>query len=105
LAAARLDMPGAALLSEELQRASIIPRAKAAQVVRLGARVTYRDLDSGAARTLELGLPAEASIDEGRISVLTPIGAALLGLSAGDRFSWVSGAKVRQLEVLAVHPG
>ena len=49
---------------------------------------------------------ARADIDAGRVSVLTPIGVALIGLKAGSRFQWETrGGESRNLTVLAVVPG
>jgi len=49
--------------------------------------------------------PEHADISRGRVSVLTPVGVALLGLSAGDRFRWTTRAgEERALTVLEVMP-
>lgn len=96
--------PGAALLSEELDRAST-PRAArdAKPFVQLRSRVWFEDLDTGVRRQVELCLPRDASIDDNRISVLTPIGAALIGLEAGETFDWVAADhRLRRIKVLEV---
>lgn len=55
--------------------------------------------------TVAVVYPENANIDEGRISVLTPVGVALLGLSPGATISWVTrDDETRQLEVLEVRP-
>lgn len=97
--------PGAALLGEELERASPPRRTRDAKpFVQLRSRVWFEDLDTGVRRQVELCLPRDASIDDNRISVLTPIGAALIGLEAGETFEWVAAdqrlRRVRVLEVL-----
>ena len=75
-------------LLAELDRAILKPeRAVPAAVVRMGSTVTYRPTD-GASRTVQLVYPAEADIAQGRISVLTPIGAALIGLAEGRSIGW-----------------
>jgi transcription elongation GreA/GreB family factor len=58
--------------------------------VRLNSIVEYTDLLSGRTRKLSLVLPHEADIDQNRISVTTPVGAALLGLTPGQSFSWTT---------------
>jgi regulator of nucleoside diphosphate kinase len=85
-----LHSEGGALLRRELERARIVrdERRAAAPFVRLGSHVEYRDLLSGRTRRVELTLPAAADIDAGRLAVTSPVGAALIGLSAGDAFSW-----------------
>jgi regulator of nucleoside diphosphate kinase len=52
---------------------------------------------------VRVGLPGEANVDENRISVLAPIGAALIGLSVGDVFRWEgSDERAREIEVLSI---
>jgi regulator of nucleoside diphosphate kinase len=82
---------GPDLLARELDRARIVPdnllKAEG-PFVRLGGRVEYFDLATGAAREVQLSVPEDADIDAGRLSVLSPVGAALIGLSPGDSFGW-----------------
>lgn len=88
----------------ELDRARLVPAGKLpANVVALGRRVVYRDETSGEDRVVVLALPEDADISQQRISLLTPIGVALLGLSEGAEFAWSdrSGA-TRKLTVLQV---
>lgn len=70
-------------LQTELGRATMAPERSARTFVRLGSTVDYEDLASGVIRRLTLCLPEEASLDEKRLSVLTPVGAALIGASVG----------------------
>ena len=102
--ASRSPMPGASILLEERERFSIVPNTdRRSKFVRLGSKVTYRDLILKRDRTVRVGLPGEANVDENRISVLAPIGAALIGLSAGDVFRWIGAdERTREIEVLAV---
>ena len=70
-------------LSRELERAQIVPDQDFEPgVARVGSLVTYED-QSGQQRAMTLVWPQEASLQDNRISVLTSIGAALLGLRAG----------------------
>jgi regulator of nucleoside diphosphate kinase len=78
---------GAPLLAAELQRATLAPEGRRAGFARLYSFVTFSDLSTGRSRTIQLVPPVEADIDNGRLSVVTPVGAALLGLSPGDRFA------------------
>lgn len=72
----------------EIERARVVPAPKLAQsVVRMGSRVTYRP-DNGPERTVTLVYPAEADIAQGRISALTPVGTALIGLDVGQSITW-----------------
>ena len=76
----------AALLSE-LERADVWPEtAMPADVVRIGSIVEF-GVDDGRRLKLQLVLPENSDINAGRISVLTPVGAALIGLSPGSPWS------------------
>jgi regulator of nucleoside diphosphate kinase len=72
-------------LAAELDRARIVEADEIApDVVTMHARFTFRDESHGTTRTVSLVYPGEENVDEGRISILTPMGAALLGLSEGQ---------------------
>ncbi|HWA49321.1 MAG TPA: nucleoside diphosphate kinase regulator [Dongiaceae bacterium] len=72
-------------LAAELDRARIVEADEIApDVVTMHARFSFRDEAHGTTRTVSLVYPGEENIDEGRISILTPMGAALLGLSEGQ---------------------
>ena len=72
-------------LAAELDRARIVEADEIApDVVTMHARFTFEDDAHGTIRTVSLVYPSEENVDEGRISILTPIGAALLGLSEGQ---------------------
>jgi regulator of nucleoside diphosphate kinase len=80
--------PGAALLRQELDRALVVREGELPEsFARLGSIVTYEDLRSRRVRTVRLVLPEDADIDDGRVSVFSPIGAALLGLTTGPTLS------------------
>ncbi|HVK42151.1 MAG TPA: GreA/GreB family elongation factor [Phenylobacterium sp.] len=101
--APRSPMPGASLLLEELERFAIVSDHTDRRFVRLGSLVTYRDLVLQRERTVRVGLPGEADVDENRISVLAPVGAALMGLSVGDVFRWAGpDDRPREIEVLKI---
>jgi len=73
-------------------------------VVRMGSTVTYRP-DNGAERTVQLVYPADADIAQGKISVLTPVGTALIGLDIGQSITWEArDGRKHVLTVLAVEP-
>lgn len=98
--------PAAKLLLEEIERAEVRPDDKIpADVVRMYSTVEFVDEAHGQARTVELVYPGEADIAAGRISVLTPIGAGLIGLRAGQEIAWPDrDGHVRQLRILKVLP-
>jgi len=94
----------AAILNEELERARVVSDDRHwKHVVRLGSDVEFRDDTSGTTRRVSLVLPDEADISRGKVSVLTPIGAALIGLRAGQSIAWrTRNGQVKQLTVLEV---
>lgn len=78
-------------LADELSRAHIVADDACAEtVVRMGSRVTYTDDATNKTRTVTLVYPHEADVERNRISVLTPIGAALIGLSASQSIQWLN---------------
>jgi regulator of nucleoside diphosphate kinase len=96
--------PGGRVLAGELARAVIVePGETALPFARIGSSLRYEDLNSGQVREVRLSLPRDASIDQGRISVVTPVGAALIGLSAGESFHWTdSDGRSRGVRVLSL---
>lgn len=94
-------------LMRELDRAEVRPPEEMpADVVAIGSAVTYRDEVTGRVHDVRLVHPQDADIDRGRISVLTPLGAALIGLSAGASMAWTTRAGAeRRLTVLAAGDG
>ncbi len=97
------DSPTADQLAAELERARVVADDRLAPgTVRMGAVVRF-SLDGAAPRTVRLVYPGEADIEKGRISVLTPVGAALIGLTAGQSIDWIgSDNRPRHLHVLEV---
>jgi regulator of nucleoside diphosphate kinase len=93
-------------LARELDRASVVQDdSDLPGVVRMGSQVSYRDEKTGEAREVVLVYPHEADISQRRISVLTPVGAALIGLSVGQAIEFQTpGHVTRKLTVLAVSP-
>ena len=91
-------------LEHELERARIVSgRAASARVIGMGSKVEYLDEATGKVHAVTLVYPAESDIEQGRVSVLTPIGAALLGLSQGQSIQWnTRSGEPRQLTVVAL---
>jgi regulator of nucleoside diphosphate kinase len=103
--AATSTMPDvAAALAEELDRAQVLPAGRqTAAVVRMGSEVDFRDDVTGRVQTVTLVYPNEADIAQGRISVLTPIGTALIGLPVGKSIDWTTrNGDSKRLTVLEV---
>ena len=96
---------GLSLLWRELGRARLASRAEAPpDLVRMGSRVHYTDLDRRESRMVHLVYPQQASAPV-FIPVTSSIGAALIGLREGDTFNWTdAGGQRRTLRVDKVEP-
>ena len=94
----------AAMLLEEIERAELheaetLPE----EAVTLGSEVDFIDEKTAQLRTVELVLPAAANIALGRISILTPMGAALYGLMAGQSIDWPDlDGRSRRIRIMRV---
>ena len=105
---ALLDSPAAAnldtaALSGELARATLVePADVPADLVTMNSVVRMVDDASGAERELALVYPRDAGASD-RVSILAPVGSALLGLRAGDAIHWpLPGGSTTRLRVLAI---
>jgi len=98
------DQEHLAMLEEELDRAwTVSPDRVPADVVTMNSKVRMTDLASGKEMTYTLVFPRDADFAQGKISVLAPIGTAILGYRAGDMIEWnVPGGrrKLRLDEIL-----
>ena len=97
----------AELLLAEINRARIVQDSKLpADVVAMQSIVKFADEASGVERTLQLVYPQAADIEAGRISILSLVGAGLLGLRPGQSIAWPDRAgKQRPLRILDVIQG
>lgn len=83
------DSPATELLDQELHRAHVVePGRVPADVVTMNSEVVYEDCDTSARRTVRVVYPQDADAKNGRVSVLAPIGSALLGLRVGQTITW-----------------
>ena len=106
-AIARAAMPRApevaARLLHEIDRADVVDDAQVpADVVRIGAFVTYQIQQSGRINTIRLVPPHNADLQASRVSVVSDVGAALLGLRVGQEIEWEFAGRRQVLEVLRV---
>ncbi|HET9904880.1 MAG TPA: nucleoside diphosphate kinase regulator [Xanthobacteraceae bacterium] len=103
--AARNRMPDAAAeLAEEIARADVLAEGEYPDhVVCMNSEVEFRDDTTGKTQTVTLVYPGEADISQGKVSVLTPVGTALIGLEAGQSITWETPTgETRRMTVLAV---
>ncbi|MCC6849274.1 MAG: nucleoside diphosphate kinase regulator [Deltaproteobacteria bacterium] len=91
-------------LEEELGRAKVVDAAAIPpDVVTMNSRVRFQDESTGEELEITLVYPKDAAVDQGRVSVLAPVGSALLGLSVGQSIEWPMPAnRSRRLRVAAV---
>jgi regulator of nucleoside diphosphate kinase len=94
----------AADLADEIERAHVLARGRLpADTVCMHSEVEFRDDTTGKIQTVTLVYPGEADISQHRVSVLTPVGTALIGLRSGHSITWETPTgQVRQLTVLSV---
>ncbi|MBD8093467.1 nucleoside diphosphate kinase regulator [Pseudomonas fluorescens] len=98
------EFPGVEALQAELDRAETVGHDEVSEdVVTMNSRVHCREESSGKERHLTLVYPKDANADEGKISILAPVGSALLGLQVGQHIDWPApGGKTLKLELLSV---
>lgn len=91
-------------LSDELDRATVVaPDEIAPSVVTMDAKVTFRDETTGQTRCVTLVYPQQADLADGKVSILTPVGAALIGVAEGNSIRWFTrDGEARTLTVLEV---
>ena len=96
--------PAAIALLDELNRAEVLPPDQVpAEVVTMHSEVECEDMASGEQHILTLVYPNEADVERARVSVLAPVGSALLGLSVGQSIDWQApGGRPLKLQVKAV---
>lgn len=87
-------------LKVELNRAYLLAsRDIPGDVITMNSKAVLIDIDTGGEMTYTLVFPHDADIDQGQISILAPIGTAMLGCSVGDTFEWKVPAGLRRLKV------
>lgn len=81
-------------LDEEIARARLVPSsAVGSDVVTMNTRVIVEELTSNVRRIVTVVYPDEADREEGRVSVLSPLGSALIGLRVGQTIEWSTAGR------------
>jgi len=98
------DRDAAEALADELDRADVVPAERiAGSVVTMNSRVVFRDEETGESREVSLVYPIDSDFEQGRISVLAPVGSALLGLSVGQTIDWpLPRGRLKRIRVVEV---
>ena len=87
-------------LEDELDRANIVdPKEIPMDAITMRSKVRLKDLESRKEMIYSLVFPNEADVDEGRISVLAPVGTAMIGYRVGDIIEWEVPSGLRRLKV------
>lgn len=98
------DAPAAVALGEEIGRATVLPPERMpADVVTMNSTVDCVDDITGDSHPITLVYPRDADAALGKVSVLAPVGSALLGLSVGQQIDWQApGGRPLRLRVIAL---
>ena len=89
LASKEADTESLTRLQRELDRALVVPQAELpADAIAMNSTVELEDLSDGEVITYTLVYPEQANPANGRISILAPLGMAMLGYRVGDEFEW-----------------
>jgi regulator of nucleoside diphosphate kinase len=87
-------------LEAELDRAHVVRAADVPpDVVTMNSEIVVRDMDSKEEMTVAVVFPSDADVDRQRISILAPIGTALLGYRVGDTIAWKVPGRTRRLKI------
>lgn len=97
------NTPASELLDGELHRATIVEQREVSpDVVTMNSEVVYEDFATGLRRTVRLVYPRDADASRGWVSVLAPIGSALLGLTVGQAIEWQLPSGRKQVFVVEI---
>jgi regulator of nucleoside diphosphate kinase len=98
-----MNQENLAALAAELDRATIVPQHETGpDVITMNSTAVLVDVEDGEEEEWTLVFPEDADIDRNRISVLAPIGIAMLGYRVGDTFEWTTPGGVRKLRVKSI---
>jgi regulator of nucleoside diphosphate kinase len=98
--ASRRDQVHLEELDRELDRAEVVTANDVSpDVVTMHSTVQVHDLDDESSVAYTLVFPEDADIDRKRISVLAPIGTALIGYRVGDLIEWATPGRTRRLQI------
>ena len=91
------------LLDEELERITVVRGEDGGAHVAVGSHVTYKDLRTKHLRRVQIVAVPTPAENEAKVSVLSPVGAALIGLTTGAIFRWrEASGQVRAVKVVSI---
>jgi len=87
-------------LAGELAQAEVVSSKDVPpDVVTMNSKVVLRDIDTSEEMTYVLVFPSDANIDAGAISILAPVGTAILGYAKGDVIEWRVPSGMRRIGI------
>jgi regulator of nucleoside diphosphate kinase len=87
-------------MEAELRNARVVESQEVPpNVVTMNTRLVFRDLEDDSTMEVTLVFPADADIDQGKMSVLSPIGTGLLGYAVGDTIDWKVPGGTRRVKI------
>ena len=90
-------------LENELKRATVVDsRDIPGDRITMNSKVYLADIDSGDKLTITLTFPSDSDVDQNKISVLAPIGTAIIGYSINDTIEWEVPGGLKRLKVLDI---
>ena len=90
-------------LEEELRHAGVVDsRDIPANVITMNSGVRLEDVETGEEMILSLVFPQDSDIEDGRISILAPIGTGMIGYKQGDVIEWPVPAGIRKIRVIDI---
>lgn len=90
-------------LQIEIRRAVVVsPQDIPSDVITMNSVVCLKDVDTGEEETYTLVFPEDSNLEQGKISILAPIGTGMLGYKVGDTFEWNVPAGKRRLQVIKI---
>lgn len=92
-------------LQAELRRAKVVEDNRISQnIIQLGSYFEVREISTKRQLCLTLTLPAQSNLEEKKISILSPLGVALIGFKEGKQFEWLLPAGKRKFIIEKVSP-
>jgi regulator of nucleoside diphosphate kinase len=98
------ESKSAAALDEELARAQVVPQKEIPKdIVTMNSKIKFIDVNSDRESEITLVYPKDADVTKGQVSILAPVGIALIGLKKGQTIDWpMPNGQSRQLKVTGI---
>lgn len=92
------------VLCRKVSKGEIVDSCKIRpDIVTINSRVQLKDLDTKKEILITLVFPDDANIEQGKLSILSPMGTAILGYSQGDVIKWEAPSGIRHIRIVKIH--